>query len=515
MNGRIFMTVISQSKYKSRGYYVKKNIIYSITYQIVNLVLKFLLRTIFIYTLGKSYLGISGVFSNILTVLSLSELGIGAAIIYDMYEPIANNDYKQINKLMGFYKYIYTWIGIFILVVGCLLTPFLKFIISDVPDVKFLRLIYILHVINTSSSYFFAHYRSFITANQKNYILTINNIFFNVLKVIVEVVVLIFFHNYIIYMLVEMFVQYFSNFHILYKCKKIFPYINTKSEKIENKFVKKVLFNALSSFNIKLGGTIVNATDNIVISAIIGTSIVGLYYNYSMIISIITATTMLISSSAQASVGNLCTEKNNKRKLEVFNQLQFVYCLIYGICLIGIIFVLNSFMNLWLGNEYVLPFHTVCLIGICCWLTGIRQPLEIYIYADGLFEYYKYKPWIEALINLIVSIGLAIIIGLDGIFIGTIISNILTSFWYEPYVVFKRSFNTYVRLYYVNLVKYACVTIFSIILCGAIFNYINISYGIVDFIMKSFICISVFTMLVLIFLRRNEAFYFFRFKNHK
>ena len=274
MNGRIFMTATLQQD-NSRSYYVKKNVYYSIIYQILNLILKFVLRTIFIRTLGKSYLGISGVFSNVLTVLSLSELGVGAAIIYDMYEPIASKNYKQVNDLMGLYKKLYAFIGLFILIIGSALTPFLKYIINDVPDVKYIKFIYFLNVLNTASTYFFAHYRSLITAYQKNYINTINNIIFNVVKVALEAIILIKFNNYIMYIIVEIIVQFLSNFQILYLCRKMFPYINGKSEKIEKSCLKRIMSNSLNSFSIKLGGTIVNATDNIIISAIIGTAAVG------------------------------------------------------------------------------------------------------------------------------------------------------------------------------------------------------------------------------------------------
>lgn len=509
MIGRTFMTAILQQDNNSRSYYVKKNIYYSVIYQVLNLILKFVLRTIFIRTLGKSYLGISGVFSNVLTVLSLSELGVGAAIIYDMYEPIASKNYTKVNSLMGLYKKLYTFIGLFIIIIGSILTPFLKYIISDVPDVKYIKFIYFLNVLNTASSYFFAHYRSLITAYQKNYINTFNSIIFNIIKAVLETIVLIQYNNYILYMIVEITVQFLSNFQILYLCRKMFPYINAKSEKIEKNCLKRIISNSLSSFSIKLGGTIVNATDNIIISAIIGTAVVGVYYNYSMIVSVITATTMLISSSTQASVGNLCTDKNCENKLNVFYKLQFIYCLIYGICFICIVLVLNSFMILWLGNEYSLPAETVCLIGISCYLTGIRQPLELFVNADGLFIYYKYKPWIEAIINLVVSILLGNIIGLNGIFIGTIVSNLLTSFWYEPFIVFKKSLHSNLINYYRELIKYIVMTLGCILICNLIFSLINIRLLFWSFMMKVCVCIIVYCLLILVFFRKTDNFKYY------
>ena len=173
------------------------------------------------------------------------------------------------------------------------------------------------------------------------------------------------------------------------------------------------------------------------------------------------------------------------------------------------VLVLNSFMMLWLGNDYVLPVETVCLIGVSCYLTGIRQPLELYVNADGMFKYYKYKPWIEAIINLAVSIVLGKTIGLNGIFIGTIVSNVLTSFWYEPFIVFRKSLQSNIVSYYVNLIKYIILTLATIMICNIIFNNIIINGLLQNLIMKFCVCCIVYSLLVIVFFRKTDNFKYY------
>lgn len=295
---------------KSRTENVTRNLKSSILFQCTNIIIKFLLRTVFIYTLGKEYLGINGVFTNILTVLSLSELGLGTAIIYDMYQPIAENNTEKEIHLFRFYRYIYAIVGSIILLLGLLLVPFLKYIIKDVPNVSHLYLIYCLQLVSTSASYFFAQYRSLLDAHQLNSINTKNNWIFAVVKTLLQITALLVWKNYILFLLLDLVIVIVSNYAISIKCRKLFPYINSTPKARTQVEYRHILKNAMSTFSIKVGITVVNATDNLLISAFISTLLVGVYSNYSMITSVITASTMLISSALQASVGNLCVSKD-------------------------------------------------------------------------------------------------------------------------------------------------------------------------------------------------------------
>lgn len=477
----------------SRTQNVARNLKTNIGFQITNILIKFILRTVFIYILGKEYLGINGVFSNILTVLSLSELGLGTAIVYDMYKPIAVNDKIRENQLFCFYKYVYAIIGVIILAIGMCLIPFLKYIVSDVPNVSNIYMIYILQLLSTSASYFFAQYRSLFDAHQFNYINTRNNWFFAILKTIIQTVSLLLYKNYILFLVIDLAISVLSNYIISIKCKKFFPYINNGEKKIDLMYGKHVLSNAMSMFSIKVGITVVNATDNLIISSFISTVLVGIYSNYSMLTSVITASTMMISSSLQASVGNLCVNKNHNKMREVFEKVLFLYSSLYALICIGMGTLVNTFISVWAGPDYVLADATVFVIILNLYLTGVHQPLEVYIYADGMFKYFRVKPWIEAGINVIISILLVKPLGITGVFLGTTLSHLFTTFWYDALIVCRKSIHLQVRRYYKLYFEYATVTFALAFILNYLFKSVfKFSYTILFFIVEGGIVVLIY-----------------------
>jgi len=480
---------------KSRTENVTRNLKSSILFQCTNIIIKFLLRTVFIYALGKEYLGVNGVFTNILTVLSLSELGLGTAIIYDMYQPIAENNIEKEIQLFRFYRYIYAIVGSIILLLGLLLVPFLKYIIKDVPNVSHLYVIYCLQLVSTSASYFFAQYRSLLDAHQLNSINTKNNWIFAVVKTLLQITALLMWKNYILFLLLDLVIVIVSNYAISIKCRKLFPYINSSPETQTQIEYKHILKNAMSTFSIKVGITVVNATDNLLISVFISTLLVGIYSNYSMITSVITASTMLISSSLQASVGNLCVSKDYKKISDVFERIRFLYVTIYAMVCIGMLSLINPFVELWAGREYVLDIRIVSVIVLNLYLTGVHQPIEVFVYADGLFRYFKIKPWIEAAINLVISILLAKPLGITGIFIGTTVSHVTTTLWYDAKIVYKKSLHKAFRTYWNGYLMYLLPTFMMAVMVGFVSNKIEVSMNpYLSFVVKAVVVVGLSVM---------------------
>lgn len=443
---------------KSRTENVARNLKSSGIYQITNIIIKFLLRTVFIHTLGKEYLGVNGVFTNVLTVLSLSELGLGTAIIYDMYEPIAEKDTAKEIQLFKFYRYVYAFIGGIILALGLSLVPFLKHIVKDVPNVSNIYLIYCLQLVTTSASYFFAQYRSLLDAHQLNSINTRNSWIFTIIKTLIQIVILVALKNYGLFLLTDLVIAILSNYAIALKCRKMFPYITSHENNIALVDKRHIFKNAMSMFSIKVGVTVVNATDNLLISAFISTILVGMYSNYSMITSVVTASTMMISSSLQASVGNLCVARDYKKTEDVFERIRFLYVSVYAVVCVCMLSLINPFIELWAGTEYVLDNRIVFVIVLNLYLTGVHQPIEVFMYADGLFRYFRIKPWIEAAINLLTSVALVRPYGIIGVFIGTTISHITTTLWYDAWVVYKYSLHKSIKTYWTRYFKYAVPT---------------------------------------------------------
>lgn len=439
---------------KSRTKNALRNISSSILFQMINIIVKFAMRTVFIYCLGKEYLGINGVFANVLSILALTELGLGTAIVYSMYQPIANDDKNKISQYVKYYKKIYMVIGVVIFCIGSALLPFLDRLITDLPNVHNIRLIYSLYLLQSTSSYFFAQYSSLIEAYQMTYECRKIQIVFSVAKAIAQSVFLIVTKNFIIYLLIDIAIVICTNYVIYLKVITLFPFIRECKGCLDIEEKKTLWKNAMSNFSIKMGVTIINSTDNLVISACISTVLVGLYSNYAMIIQIILTSAVLIQRSVMAGIGNVCATEGFERKCVVFNRLLFMYGGMFAVISTVLYGVLQSFIFVWVGKSYIMDKGIVCLIILNCYLSGMHQVNETFIFSDGLYRFFKWKPWVEALINLVISVLLAKYIGIMGVLLGTTISHVLLTFWYDAYIVCKYSLKEKLIRYFKMFFKY-------------------------------------------------------------
>lgn len=288
----------------SRTYKSLKNTSIALVAQIFSVVLSFITRTIFIHSLGVGYLGLNGLFSNILSMLSLAEMGIGTAIVYEMYKPLATNDEPKTAAFMNLYRSLYKYIGFFIAVVGASLIPYLDVFINDSPDVSNIEYIYILFLANAVLSYFFTYLRSIIIADQKAYISNINTIIFLVIQNIFQILSLIIFKNYYLYLIIQIVCTVLSNVEISIRANKLFPYLKKyKREKITKAEQIGLFKNVIGMMSAKIGAIVVNGTDNLLISAFVGLSSVGLYSNYTLIVNTVKTLFVQSISAITASVG--------------------------------------------------------------------------------------------------------------------------------------------------------------------------------------------------------------------
>lgn len=491
---------------KGRTSYVIKNSTYSIISQIINIIIKFGVRTVFIITLGKEYLGINSVFTNILTMLSLTELGVGTAIVYDMYKPIAENNTSRILGYMQIFKKVYAIIGVIIFALGLLVIPFLDNILTDVESIPNIVLIYILFLLDSVSSYFFAHYRSLVGAYQKNYINTTNTIIFNIIKSIFQLIILLLFKNFILYLTVQIFFNVLGNYVLSIKVKKMFPYIKEKEyEKIPKHDVIKIIKNSFSLFSLKVSAIVLNSTDNILLSSFISTIITGVYSNYNLIISTVQQTVFLIVNSLQASLGNLCATETKEKCKTVFFNLLFTYSWIYCFLSVGISLLISNVIYVWIGKDYILAQSLIYIIVFNFYLAGVRQATSGFYTANGLFRYFKVSPWIEVIINIGLSIILVNLIGINGIFIATTISHLLTKLWFEPYILFKYGFEDKLRLYFKKYVSYFSILVVSFIIVY-ICNIVFIEFNIINFIIKGAIAVIAPNVLYYLIFYKSEEF---------
>lgn len=487
-----------------------KNSAASIVIQMVTIAVNFISRTILIKTLGEQYLGISGLFSNILNMLSLAELGIGTTITYWLYQPMANNDEKRLNVLMSVYARIYNVLGIFVLTIGLSLAPFLSFFMKETPDIPYLTLIYVLAVLNMASSYFFVYKSSLINVAQKNYIVNIVKFLFYFVNSIAQILILIFTKNYILYSISGIASSVLGNITVSLIAERMFPFLKnkidgrlTKEEKTE---IKKDV-SAIFSHNI--GSFVLTSTDNMVISKFIGVVEVGLYSNYTMIIHAIQSLLNLIFGSLTSSVGNLLNSVSKEKSYEVFKNIFFATCWLVGFCSVCLYVLFNPFITLWLGERYVFDNYVVFFIVLNFYLMFIRRPANTFKHCVGLFRNDRYKPFIESFINLVTSIWLVNKMGIGGVFIGTAVSTILASLYVEPHILYKHFYKRSVLEYFKLLFKYCAVTVFSAFIIKLLSVPINkVTY--IGFIYLFMLCLIIPNGLFWMFFRNTSEMLYFK-----
>lgn len=488
-----------------------KNTAVSIGMQILKLAIMFAVRTIFIYTIGITYLGLDSIFSNILTLLSLSEMGIGSAIMFSMYKPIADNDYEKTASILAFYKKVYMLIGLTILVLGCCFLPFLDKIISSPENIDVnIYLVYALFLLNIVAGYFFAYKRAIIVANQKSFIESANRTGFILILSIVQILVLVITKNYIIYLISVIICTVLENISISIIANKMFPYIVGKAIKLDTLTKKTIYKNTFAMFLSKISSTVVSGTDSIILSIYFGITLVGQYSNYVFIIAAIATFLGFFVTSFSASIGNLIATEVG-RSYDVFKKLRFAFMLANGFAAVCLFVLLNAFIPIWAGAENVLSIWIVLALVFNSFISNERSFIRAFKQGSGYFWNDKYVFLAEAILNIVVSLVLVNFIGILGIVLGTGISSCITGFISEPYVTYKHCFKKPLKNYFLSFIYYFAI----IVLIGFLVWFIcgllpskNIGY----FVLKLVVCVLTTALLFIVAFFKNSSFsYYFSF----
>lgn len=449
----------------------------SIINQILTVIMDFIVKTIFIAILGSEYLGINGLFSNIITLLSLADLGIGIAIPYSLYKPLAEGDTKKIQGLMNYYKKIYNIIGIVVLAIGLSLTPFLNFIIKDMPDINGINLIYALFVTHSALSYFFVYKKFLIESDQKGYIVSRITFICSLGLNITRVLLLVITHDFILYLFCSIIWVLIQNFWYSHEANKLYPFIKENNNlTISKKDRDEIGTNVKALLIYKIGNVITQGTDNIVISKFIGLVAVGIYSNYILITNSLNNVLLQLFNAITSSIGNLVVT-NNERSKKIYEILNFFNFYIYSLCSICLFVLINPFMKIWLGNDYVLSFYVALTLSLNFYITGMGSVTNSFRTAYGLFYKARFRPIVMVIINITASIILVKPLGITGVIMGTIISKLLTTVWVDPYVVYKYGFKDNVFNYYKTYLYYLLIFIISsgiLYYISSLFSNINI-----------------------------------------
>lgn len=493
-------------KTKTRKELIFNNTKFGVLKVFVQYILQFLVKTVFIRTLGRQYLGLNGLFSNIIGCLSIAELGIGSAIVYSMYKPIAENNQEKIRSLYDLYKKIYLVIAAIITVVGLAIIPFLKLIIKEgIPADINLYAIYVITLSSTVVGYIGAHNRSLIIANQRNDIESkvaiVNLLFLNVC----QVMLLFFTKNYYYYIIASLVFTIIENIFMFFIVKKIFPWIKGKAEKVDKQTQKEISKNVFSLGMQQVGSALVSSTDNILISSMIGLSILGSYSNYNTIILAITAIITILTTVTRSSAGNLIATSDREYVYQRYKTLNFMVMWIAGFCSVALLCLLDPFILIWTGSaEYLISMSVVLVLVINFYISNTVTLTATFKISAGLMWFDRWKTIIQGVINLIFSIVLTHFFGLIGIFLGTLICYIVP-FIMEPYILYKHYFKQKQKSYWINYFIFTLVTVIAGGLSYLVCMLIPAS-GIVELILRAFVCLCIPNVIYFVCYHRTSEF---------
>ncbi|MGL0917104.1 lipopolysaccharide biosynthesis protein [Faecalibacterium duncaniae] len=457
--------------------------------QLFTLWLSFVSRTVFIKFLTAEYLGISGLFSNVLTVLSFAELGIGDAMTYAMYKPVKEDNRKLVNQLMVVYKKAYTGIAVVVGAIGLGLSFFLSFIIAEPPDIpESLQLIFWLYVVNNMASYILTYKKSILIAYQENYIVSEVQQIASLIQQIAQMIVLCFTKQYILYLIIQILCTILNNIIISVVVKKRYPWINEKDGEELPQEVSKEIFKNVKALSIsKIAGVVSNGSDNIIISKFVGLSSVGVASNYTMIINSLNGILWNGLSSLTSSFGNFNVDSTIGQRRKLFNELFLCSYWLYGFMTIGIITLANSFVPLWVGSNYLVPQGVVLALVLITYISGVNFPVYTYQSTLGMFDKMKIPYVLFAVFNILLSILLGKNWGLFGVYIATSITRLCTSEVSSGYYVYRYGLKLSPLKYLKKYVIYFLILILNILVTNYAVSLVQIA-GIIGFSIKVVTC---------------------------
>ena len=450
-----------------------KNLSFAVIGQLIVAVFTFLERKVFINFLSLDYLGINGLFSSILTVLSLADLGIGSAIIYSLYSPLADDDQEKIASLVRLFRKAYFIIGITVLAIGLAVIPFLHLIVKSELSRSDLYIYYILFLINTVISYFYSYKTSLIEADQKKYIITSVTTAIQIVLYILQLSEIMVFRNYYVYLILAIIMNWLKYAILSRKADKMYPVLKKKEvEPLDREVTISIKRNIKALFMHKIGSVVVNSTDNILTSALISLATVGLYSNYLMVFNGLSTSMWMFYAAIVASIGNLCASESRQQIFDSFRNLNIATFIVHSVCTAVLFTCMEPFISYCFGSSLCLGQDTTALLCLSFYIYGMRKSIGTYREAMGLYWFDRYKPIAESVVNLIASIILGKLWGLNGIIMGTIISAILSCVIVEPYVVFRHGLKknplSYYKDYFLKLGLMVMMCLGNYFICSLI-----------------------------------------------
>ena len=495
-----------------------KNSIYNVIGVMVlyftKIVVTFIGKTVLIRIMGDQYNGLNGLFSNIISMLSIAELGVGSAIIYNLYEPVRNRDLTRIKSIMRFYRKCYHAIAGIVFAIGVCVLPLVKSIVGEVAVDESVYVIYLFYLLDSVMSYFLSYKRSIIYVYQKNYIISIFDTLYVASMQLLQVGIILVTHNFLLYLTVMTMSRVVENIGIHLYVNRQYPFLLDKDTEPVSDDVKRDIVTKVKGLMFhNIGSYIIFGTDNILISKLVGIIEVGFYSNYMAIFNPLANILKQVITSVQASVGDLLVEKDSEKNFQIFKKLELINFWLYTSVSISVFYVVQDFVILWLGERYLFNTNIVFCLVLNFWQTGMRNVLSVFKGAAGIYYEDRYIPLLESVINVIVSVILTLKFGIVGIFIGTFISSLCLFFYSYPILVYKNILGQKVMDYFKSFFRFILEWIGYILLVGIVSKEYDrlglIQSQLLNFIVKSGVVFGVVNILLYVTHGRSYEFKYF------
>ncbi len=452
------------------------------------MLLNIISRRIIFNSLGTEYVGLSGLFSGILEMLNLAELGLGTAIAYHLYHAFAIHSEEEAGRLTSFFSKAYIYIAGFIFIAGIGITPFIGKLMKEVPAIPWISLIYILHVCDTAASYLLSAKRLILQADQKGYYLSFSRIIQQSASLIFTILILNHTRNYILYLFMRIGVHIAENAFICFYVNKRYPYLRKyRHSRLREDERKGIEDNVRAVLWVKIGDYFSTSIDIILVSKLCGVAATAIYSNGMLIITSVRGLMNQMFQAVTASFANLMTSEREK-SYEIFKVIYFINFWVSSVCSICLFYLLNPFILLWLGKEYCVAESTVMILCFNFYILSMRNSANIPRQAGGLYIYDRYASVAEAVINLVSSTILGMKFGLDGILLGTSLTALSVQFLTVPYNVYRRLFKVKILNYYKRFIFYMIKMAIAGLFVGMLLQYAVSDNTLIKFILSGCIC---------------------------
>lgn len=470
--------------------------------------LGFFTRKVFVDNVGLEYLGLNGLLQNILGLMTLIEGGFATSVVYNMYKPLAEDNRPKILALLQLYKRVYRLIALGIAVFSICLYPFIGYFLKDASQLSYVGLVYFLFLFNSLIWYFSAYKWSLINASQQVYKLTAINLVYQIGVSISKLAILYFTKNYILYLIVEALFNVVYNIAVVKKADQLFPYVKDRNKySLDNDTKHSIITNIKALFINKVGGFFMHSTDNIIISAFVGVTTVGLYSNYTLITGLVKSLVTQALDSYSESVGDLIASESADKVYSVFTSCFFVNFLIVSIPVIILFNVLTPFVDWWLGSEYRLARITVWIILLNFYLDTIRTTTLTFKMKAGIFVNDRWTPFLQGLINLLLSLLLVKKWGIMGVLFATSISILSIGFWQFPRLCYKYIFHKPLWDYFKRICFYTSVFIVTLVISHLLCDLIVVEKSFIKLLINLLVSITITSVIYFLCFYRQKVFH--------